>query len=110
MCVLHHKTIDRPFYDFPTLTNWAISDGGFYNGWTGGVYVVTKPVKGIYIDDYATGNKYCVAEYGPNAKFSEFHDGKYMSFMNDPPAKVWITWDWSQTLSGGWAHWGYFNH
>lgn len=33
-----------------------------------------------------------------------------MSYMNDPSADVWATWDWAQTNGGGWAHWGYFNH
>ena len=111
LCIMHHKTIVRPFYNYPTTTPYAYKDGGFYNGWTGGVYGPSKPVQGNQITSRADGDKICQASYEPDTKMAEHHDGYWLPYMNDAPPKVWASWSWSDPAlkEGGWSHWGYFN-
>lgn len=71
MCILHHKVLDRPHY---TYSNLAIPydnpDRSYYNGWTGGIFTVTQPVKGYEVDSFAAGDKLCKDYWGINAKFA----------------------------------------
>ena len=84
-------------------------DRGYYNGWTGGIFTVTPPVRGYDVDSFAAGDKLCKDYWGKNAKFAEFKDGYYLSYMNNRPRKTWRFWDWKLASCGGWAFWGYFN-
>jgi hypothetical protein len=110
LCIIHHKVIDRPFYDYsPMVVPYQNPDRGYYNGWTGGIFAVTAPVRGYDVDSFEAGDKYCKDFWGKNAKFAEFKDGWYMNWMNRRPIKAWRFWDWKLTQCGGWAFWGYFN-
>lgn len=85
-------------------------DRGFYNGWTGGIFTVTPPIRGYDVDSYDNGNKLCKQYWGKSAKFAEFHDGYYVDWMNNRPRKTWKFWSWAVAKCGGWSFWGYFNH
>jgi len=53
LCIVNPKSIPRTFYSFQDhYTSSAYDDGGYYNGWTGGIFVVTEPIIGISIDTY----------------------------------------------------------
>jgi len=65
LCILHYKTIDRPYYYYSPLdSTYNNPDGGFYNSWTGGIFVVTDQIKGFNIKSYAVGDQYCKNYYG----------------------------------------------
>jgi hypothetical protein len=111
LCLSNPRSVVRPSYKISIeFTPFTVLDGGFYDGWTGGVFTVTLPVRGSEITSYAVGDKLCKDYFGPNAKFAEFDDGHYMAFMNQNPQKTYSLWDWAQTKRGGWNMWGYFNH
>lgn len=110
LCILHYRVIDRPYYAFTTDSTYTNPDNGFYNPWTGGIFVVTDPFQGVTISSYAVGDQHCKDYYGPKAKFAEFHDGYFMDIMNTPPIKAWKSWDWALTQCGEFSLWGYFNH
>jgi hypothetical protein len=88
---------------------YANPDDGYYNGWTGGIFAVTEPVRGSDLDLYETGNNLCKMQYGNNAIFAEFHDGLYMDYMNTNPQKTWKNWEWAKSKCGAISMWGYFN-
>lgn len=58
LCILHHKSLDRPYYFYkPDLASYTSNpDGSFYNPWTGGVLLVTDSVQGLKLTDYKTGD------------------------------------------------------
>jgi len=65
LCILHYKTIDRPYYYYsPQDSTYNNPDGGFYNAWTGGIFVVTDQIQGLNIKSYAKGDQYCKDYYG----------------------------------------------
>jgi hypothetical protein len=110
LCILHHKVIRRPFYDFArNCVGCASTDNSYYNGWIGGVFATTKLVKGSAIINRAAGDSLCRAELGTSAVMAEFHDGFWISYMNDSPAKIKVNWNWSSSVPGAWGAWGYFN-
>ncbi len=95
------------------MSSYQKKDGGFYNPWTGGVLVVTDPIRGLQLTSYAVGDQRCKNYYGPNAKFAEFHDGYYMDDMNgftSGKVQAWEKWNWANSKTGEWSLWGYFNH
>jgi len=111
LCISSQKTITRPFYNIQAqYTPFAVLDGGYYDGWTGGVLTVTLPVRGSDITSYSVGDNLCKGYFGNNSKFAKFDQGHYMPFMNEAPQKTWSMWDWGKTKVGGWNFWGYFNH
>ena len=111
LCILHHKTLNRPFYNFyPDFSQYDVADQSFYEGWTGGIFALTDPVRGLEIDSFVTGDNMCKTAYGPYAKFASFTDGYYMDQMNGPEVKIEASWDWGQAKSGEFGMWGYFNH
>ena len=97
LCILHHKTLNRPFYNFyPDFSQYDVADQSFYEGWTGGIFALTDPVRGLEVDSFVTGDNMCKTAYGPNAKFASFTDGYYMDQMNGPEVKIEASWDWGQ--------------
>lgn len=53
LCIVNAKSIPRPYYAYQEhYPSSAYDDGGYYNGWTGGIFVVTEPVIGASIDSY----------------------------------------------------------
>ena len=70
-------------------------DRGYYNGWTGGVLVLTPPIRGYDVDSFAAGDQLCQDYYGDSAKFAEFNDTFYMDWMNTRPRKTWKFWNWT---------------
>jgi hypothetical protein len=53
LCISNAKTTSRPYYNIQTqYTPFAVLDGGYYDGWTGGVLTVTLPVRGSDISSY----------------------------------------------------------
>lgn len=111
LCIVSAKTLQRPLYKIAIqYTPFSVVDGGYYEGWTGGVFAVTQAVTGNSITSYQVGDQLCKGYFGNNAKFAEFSDGYYMPYMNQEPEKAFDFWDWSQATQGGWNFWGYFNH
>jgi hypothetical protein len=111
LCLTFAKTLQRPLYKIAVeYTPFAVVDGGYYDGWTGGVLQVTVPVRGYDISSYKIGDDLCKGYFGPNSKFAEFNDGNYMPYMNQRPISAWNQWDWAESKRGGWNFWGYFNH
>ena len=111
LCISHHKVAQRPHHTIAVeYTPFAITDGGHYDSWTGGVFTVTLPVRGSDITSYKVGDDLCKGYFGSNSKFAAFDDGFYMPYMNQPPEKSWWLWDWAKATRGGWNMWGYFNH
>ena len=111
LCISNHKVAERPKYLIPIeKTPFAVLDGGYYEGWTGGVFTVTRKVRGSDITSYDVGDRLCKGYFGENSKFATFDDGFYMEYMNEPPQKTWSMWSWGPTKRGGWNMWGYFNH
>jgi len=89
LCIISPKTFDRPFYDFyPDFTPNDNPDRSFYEGWTGGVFGVTDPIRGVEITGYIAGDNLCKSSFGIEAKFAEFTDGYYMKYMNSPDLKI----------------------
>jgi len=103
LCILHHKVIRRPYYYFDP------ADVGYYNGWIGGVFASTQPIKGSTIITRAKGDSLCRAEFGTSAVMAEFHDAYYIPYMNNSPANIKVNWNWSSAYQGAWSGWGYFN-
>ena len=111
LCINKHKSLDRPYHRISIeYTPFKYTDGGFYDGWTGGVFEVSAPVRGYDITSYEVGDKLCKGYFGETSKFAAFNDGYYMDYMNQRPIKAWNHWDWSQAKQGKWNFWGYFNH
>lgn len=111
VCITSHRSLQRPLYNIAVqYTPFAVIDGGYYDGWTGGVIQVTVPVRGYDLVDYETGNTLCQGYFGSNARWAKFNDGFYMPFMNQRPISAWVSWDWGKVKNGGWNFWGYFNH
>jgi hypothetical protein len=111
LCLTFAKSLQRPLYQIAVeYTPFAVVDGGYYDGWTGGVLQVTVPVRGYDISSYKIGDDLCKGYFGPNSKFAEFNDGHYMPYMNQRPISAWNEWDWKEAKRGGWNFWGYFNH
>ena len=71
---------------------------------------MTPPIRGYDIDSYSAGDRLCKDYYGLNAKFADFKDGYYVSYMNTAPKKTWKFWKLSESVCGAWSMWGYFNH
>ena len=81
--------MNRPYYGYyPDFTPYDNPDQSYYEGWTGGIIVLTDPIRGIEIDSYKTGDSLCKNQFGSNAKFAEFTDGYYMKSMNGPDLKI----------------------
>ena len=111
LCISNAKSAIRPHYTIQTqYTPFAVLDGGYYDGWTGGVLTVTLPVRGSDITSYKVGDDLCKGYFGKNSQFATFDQGSYMPYMNEDPIKAWSLWDWKKSKSGGWNFWGYFNH
>ena len=111
VCISNPKSVIRPYYNIATqFTPFTVLDGGYYDGWTGGVIQVTLPVQGSAITSYKVGDSLCKGYFGNNSNFATFDSGFYMPFMNQPPTKTWSLWDWNQAKRGQWNFWGYFNH
>jgi hypothetical protein len=111
LCISNYKASVRPLTTIAIeYTPFAVLDGGYYDGWTGGVFTVTLPVRGSDISSYKVGDDLCKGYFGNNSHFAKFDDGLYMDYMNQPPQKTWWLWDWGKTKKGGWNMWGYFNH
>lgn len=111
VCITSAKSLDRPYYRVAVeFTPFAVVDGGYYDGWTGGVIQVTVPVKGYDLKDYSTGNNLCQGYFGANAQWAKFNDGFYNPYMNQRPISAWSQWNWGKAKRGGWNFLGYFNH
>ena len=111
LCIIHHKVLNRPYYNFyPDFSSYDNADQGYYEGWTGGIFALTDPVRGLEVDSFVTGDHMCKLAYGPNAKFATFRDGFYMDNMNGPDLKIERSWDWGKAKAGEYGLWGYFNH
>ncbi len=111
VCITSHKKLQRPYHAIAVeYTPFAVTDGGYYDGWTGGIIQVTVPVRGYDISSYKVGDDLCKGYFGINSKFAKFNDGFYEPYMNQRPVTAWNTWDWSKAKAGGWNFWGYFNH
>lgn len=111
LCISNYKTVVRPHYTVAIqYTPFAITDGGYYDGWTGGVFTTTLPVRGSSITSYQVGDNICKGYFGKNSQWAKFDDGWYMPYMNQLPEKSWSLWDWSKASKGGWNMWGFFNH
>lgn len=111
LCISNHLTSVRPYHVISVpYTPFAVTDGGYYDSWTGGVFTVTLPVRGSDISSYAVGDNLCKGYFGVNSQFAKFDDGRYMDYMNEDPKKTWGMWDWNKAKKGGWNMWGYFNH
>ena len=110
-CILKHKTLPRPYYYYPSSYSSAIADKGFYNGWSGGIFATTPdPILGDKITSKAVGDNICAEQLGSGWEMMAHGMSWYMPYMNNPPPKVWGTWDWNNVKSGGWYSWGYFAH
>ena len=110
LCISSPKSISRPFYPIQIqYTPFSITDGGYYDGWTGGVVTSTLPVRGSDITSYSVGDKICKGYFGNNSVFATLDSGFYMPFMNELPRKTWSLWDWNKAKTGGWNFWAYFN-
>jgi hypothetical protein len=93
--------LSRPFYNYYTdFTPYANPDNAFYEGWSGGIIVVTDPVRGLEITSYSVGDNMCKTAYGSAAKFATFTDGYYMSNMNGPNLNIEKNWRWEDAKSG----------
>ena len=65
LCINQHKKIDRPFYNIAIeYTPFKVVDGGYYDGWTGGVFEVTSMVRGSDITSYSVGDDLCKGFFG----------------------------------------------
>lgn len=52
--------LPRPYYEiFASLTPHGNNDGGIYDGWTGGLFIVSRAVLGSTILNYKTGDNIC---------------------------------------------------
>jgi hypothetical protein len=88
-CILHPKKLDRPFYSFyPSFTPYSNPDQGYYEGWTGGIILLTDPIQGLTIDSYKTGDNLCKNYFGQNAIFATFESGFYLPNMNGPLIRI----------------------
>ena len=111
LCISNAKVANRPWYNIQIqYTPFAVTDGGYYDGWTGGVLRTTLPVRGADITSYAVGDNLCKGYFGDTARFATFDQGFYMPYMNEEPIKTQAFWDWSKAKNGGWNFWGYFGH
>ena len=53
LCISNYMTAQRPWHTVAVeFTPFAITDGGYYDGWTGGLFTVTRPVRGSDISSY----------------------------------------------------------
>ena len=110
ICISSPNATVRPLYNVAVqYTPFSVLDGGYYDGWTGGVIQATLPVLGSAVTSYKVGDSICKGYFGNNSVFATFNSGYYMDFMNQLPAKTWAFWDWSKVKQGGWNFWGYFD-
>ena len=110
LCISNYKVASRPFYTVAIeFTPFAITDGGYYDPWVGGVFTTTLPIRGSDISSYSIGDNLCKGYFGSNSRWAKFDDGYYMEYMNQLPRKTWSFWDWNKAKKGGWNMWGFFN-
>lgn len=65
LCLTNAKKVVRPYYNIAIqFTPFSVTDGGYYDGWTGGLFQVTLPVQGSAITSYDVGNKLCKSYFG----------------------------------------------
>lgn len=111
LCIIGPKNFDRPFYSFyPEFTPYANADAGAYEGWTGGVFGLTDPFRGIDINSFRNGDNLCKTYFGPTAKFADFMDGWFMPYMNAPAVSIEKNWSFGKAAPSSYGLWGYFNH
>lgn len=61
----------RPAYVFvPGVAPYDNPDAGYYNGWVGGIFETTEPVRGYDVDSFAAGDALCKSYFGNNAQFA----------------------------------------
>lgn len=48
----------------------------FYNGWAGGQVKLTPPITGSALTSQRVADQVCAAEFGPQWRMAEFHDGQ----------------------------------
>ena len=111
LCISNSKVVNRPWYNIQSqYTPYTVTDGGYYEGWTGGVLRTTLPVRGSDITSYTVGDNLCKGYFGNSTSFATFDQGYYMPYMNEEPVKTHSFWDWAKVKKGGWNFWGYFGH
>jgi hypothetical protein len=83
----------------------------FYQGWAGGHYATTLPVKGNTITSAANGDSRCATSFGAGWRMAEFHDGAYVTGMDDHNFGNTIgsnsAWPAGPYAHGGWTAWGF---
>ena len=103
LCVYKQK-MDRPPY--PVGPHGGVMDDEFYQGWSGGHFRVTKPVRGCFIFSPVHANAICAYNFGVGWEMAEHHDGYWINGMSTN-SFYWGTWDWDAAQSGGWSAWGF---
>jgi hypothetical protein len=98
----------RPPYTI-TGNGYAMS-AEFYQGWNEGHIKATARVAGSTFNSLADVDAFCVQSFGSGWQTAEFHDGKYISGMNNT---IYADASWtaaaSQIQSGGWHYYSYGN-
>jgi hypothetical protein len=65
LCLANAKSIIRPYYNIAIqYTPFSVTDGGYYDGWTGGMFQVTLPVQGSTLSSFQVGDKLCKSYFG----------------------------------------------
>lgn len=80
----------------------------FYQGWAEGHIKTTTPVRGSQFKSINEVNAFCVSLFGEGWRTAEFHDGKFISGMNNT---LYAGDSWkiaaAQQQHGGWRFYAY---
>lgn len=80
---------------FPLQLPTGVSNSNQYYLWAGGVVATTAPVVPASAPTLVAANAACAAQFGPNWRVAEFHDGWGWGFqayggVGDPSKRFWV--------------------
>jgi hypothetical protein len=93
---------------------YQVTNDEFYEGWVEGHYATTLPLSITKLGSAANVDALCAKDFGAGWRWAEFHDGQYVTGMNNTTyyyASPWSSspWPGSSAQPGGWSQWGFGN-
>lgn len=98
--------LPRPPY--PMKKHGGKMEAAYYQGWSGGTVQLTPPICGYQLKSLEDANEFIQEHLGPDYVMADFHDGKYLSGMDEKKfhGDTWIS-NSKAARQGGWGFWAF---
>ncbi|MCK5682575.1 hypothetical protein KAJ27_00580 [bacterium] len=106
--ILAIKVTDLPRPGYPIKKRGGAMHPAYYQGWSGGHVKLTPPIKGYLLSSRKKADEIVKRYCGNHYRMAEFHDGKYITGMNEQNyyGDSWTA--KSKSLNkGGWGFWAH---